>query len=278
MPPDPPSTGGATALLVVVAHPDDEVIGAGGRLLRAQGRGVRVVHLTDGAPRELADARASGFQTREAYARARAHEARAALALAGVAGTQIAWLGAVDQEASLEMASLARTLAELLARWQPAELLAHPYEGGHPDHDAAAFVAHAACALAAAAGGRPPALAELASYHDDGAGGLVVGRFLSGAGEGGSAALEVALADEEQERKRAMIACHATQGETLRPFLTAAALAQERFRPAPRYRFTAPPHPGTLRYERFAWGVRTGAEWRRLAAEALRQLGLEDPL
>jgi N-acetylglucosamine malate deacetylase 2 len=45
----------------------------------------------------------------------------------------------------------------------------------------------------------------------------------------------------------------------------------ERFRPAPVYSFTEPPHPGKLFYENFDWGM-TAERWRRLAAEALEEL------
>jgi hypothetical protein len=46
------------ALLLVVAHPDDEVVGVGGQLARLMG--VRLLHVTDGAPRNLLDAQAAG--------------------------------------------------------------------------------------------------------------------------------------------------------------------------------------------------------------------------
>lgn len=41
----------------------------------------------------------------------------------------------------------------------------------------------------------------------------------------------------------------------------------ERFREAPEYDFTQPPHEGRLHYEYFDWGM-TGDRWRSLASEA----------
>jgi hypothetical protein len=45
----------------------------------------------------------------------------------------------------------------------------------------------------------------------------------------------------------------------------------ERFRQAPRYLFTVPPHEGELDYERLCRKM-SGAEWRAEAERALQQL------
>src|SRR5215472_8505508 len=119
---------------VIAAHPDDETIGAGAQL--AGWQDVRVIHVTDGAPRNGHDAAALGFETREAYARARRAELAAAMAQAGIAADRICWAGFADQEASVDMSSLALRLAEMIGPWRPAIVITHPYAGGHPDHDA----------------------------------------------------------------------------------------------------------------------------------------------
>src|SRR5690349_18666236 len=92
--------GDGEGILLVVAHPDDEVIGAGGLLQRAAR--AYIVRITDGAPADGDDARAAGFPAREAYAAARRREAAAALAMVGLREDDVCELGAVDQRASHE--------------------------------------------------------------------------------------------------------------------------------------------------------------------------------
>jgi LmbE family N-acetylglucosaminyl deacetylase len=250
---------------LVLAHPDDETVGAAALLLR--GRDTSVVHVTDGAPRDLRDARAAGLATREEYARVRREERAAALSVAGLPAERVHDLGIVDQEASLSLASLARRMAELLSALGPEVIITHPYEGGHPDHDATAFAVHSACALLRDAGAVPPAIVEQTSYHDRN-GAMAVFEFLPSEWSEDVRTLE--LTAEERALKQRMLDQYRTQRGVLQYF----PVAVERLRVAPRYDFTRPPHPGTLWYERFDWGV-TGARWRQLAALALGELALE---
>ncbi len=254
-------TGPAPAAAVIVAHPDDEVIGVGGRLPRL--RGATFIHVTDGAPRNLHDARAAGFATCTAYAHARRAEFQAALALARIPIDRACCLGFADQEASLHLAELVQILTAMLAEQRPELVLTHPYEGGHPDHDATAFAVRTACRLLPARGVAPPAVVEMTSYHR-GPDGMRVAEFLPG--DGGVVSTLV-LAEEERRFKRRLFDCYRTQ----LPVLAAFPIAYERFRAAPRYDFRRPPHSGTLYYEGFDWGM-TGERWRRLAAEALGTL------
>lgn len=248
----------AERIVVVAAHPDDEVIGAGGRLARL--RDVRVVHVTDGAPADMRDARRLGFETRAAYAAAREREAVAALGLAGVGAGRLLRLGFGDREASLRMREVAGALLAAFRRLRPAAVLTHPFENGHPDHDATALAARLACR---AMGDEAPALLEFASYHDaDGSGAMAAGRFLPG-----TDAPEVAaeLGEAERALKVRMMATHATQAELLRRFPP----APERYRLAPDYDYLAAPHPWRPLYEAWFGDAMTRERWRALAAEAL---------
>ncbi len=257
----------ATATALIVAHPDDEVIGAGAQLRRL--RGACVLHVTDGAPRTMTDALTAGFATRKAYARARRHEAEAALGVAGMPAERLSGFGFADQEASFRLADLARTLVEFLLRQRTLIVITHAYEGGHPDHDATAFGVHAACALIRRTGATPPAIIEMAGYHGA-SGSLLTHRFLPQTGAGNE--VTVRLTPEQRRRKRRMLDCHATQARTLAQF----GIDVERFRAAPAYDFHLSPHAGRLWYERFAWGVASGALWRREAVHALSELALAD--
>jgi LmbE family N-acetylglucosaminyl deacetylase len=257
------STSRRGGVLVLAAHPDDETIGAGALLYRLHG-GV-VVHLTDGAPRDPRF-RPAGLE-RDAYARARRRELGAALAAAGLTEKSAVAMGVADQDAALAMPDLARSLASVLGAARPAILVTHPYEGGHPDHDAAALVARAAVALARRDGFPVPRLVEMTSYHASG-GGLETGRFLEV-----SLAKQVArvLTPRELDVKRAMLACYVSQGAVLAPFL--ADVAVERFRPAPRIDIDRAPHAGPLWYERLGFPL-SGERWRVLARRAVEALRL----
>ena len=248
----------AARMLLVAAHPDDETIGLGAQLHRCTD--LLLLHLTDGAPRNLVDARRHGFEDAAAYAGARGRELAAALATGGVRARTLTFARA-DQGLWRELVDVTRQLTALLQECRPEILVTHAYEGGHPDHDSAAF----ACQLAVAAlpAQSQPVRLEFAGYNAaDGS--LRWGRFIY---RSDRQVWEIDLTAEEIERKAAMLACFTTQAEVLRSI----SLSPEYLRPAPDYDFTQPPHAGALWYEGQDWGAK-GTDWREAAREALQRL------
>ncbi len=182
-----------------------------------------------------------------------------------MAPERVSCLGLPDQRAAYGLAPLAERLAERFDALAAGVVLTHAYEGGHPDHDATAFAVHVATRLLRLAGRPGPDLVELTGYHlRDGR--LEIGTFLPNSG---GAERCVILSPEARALKRRMLGCFRTQAETLAQF----GVEQERFRRAPRYRFTEPPHPGPRFYDPYPWGLHS-AQWSDLAAAAARRLGL----
>ena len=259
-------------MLVVAAHPDDETIGVGATLsaLAAAAWQVRVLHVTDGAPRDPALRPSLAELERNHASAARRREVEAALRIAGLnpALTLLPHLDIADQEAALDMSGIARRLAKLFVSERFDVVITHPYEGGHPDHDASAFGVHAARELVEREHLREaPLLAEMTSYHasDDG---LVTATFRAPAGRFCRAAHPGELSDEARSRRRAMLAAFESQRDVLRVF----ADEREPLRCAPQYDFReAPPAPRHYESLRFGW---TSERFSQLAKRASADLGL----
>jgi N-acetylglucosamine malate deacetylase 2 len=235
------SEGGGA--LVVAAHPGDETIGAGILLTRLPG--ARVLHLTDGARRE---------------------ELATAMALAGVAPQNLLRIeGVPDQQAAVHLPRLAREIAVLLRQLRPEIVIAPAYEGGHPDHDAAAIAVRAALQLLRRGRGPVPELVEMALYHaHPGTEEAAVQDFLPPA----DAAMALEFSPDERDLKERMLDCFATQKETL---VAVRPPVRELFRPAPPYDIGKPPHEGRLLYEISGFSL-DGARWRDLARDAVEEL------
>jgi LmbE family N-acetylglucosaminyl deacetylase len=253
----------ANECVILAAHPDDETVGAAWLMQRVPV--CTVLHLTDGAPLEPGVRSQDARRSREAYALLRRREAVEAMNVVRIPPDRVRCLGAVDQEATFALTQLTVSLVRMLEELRPSLLAVHAYEGGHPDHDAASFVAHAACALIRRHGGRAPLVVEMTSYHAAG-GRLTIGQFVPGSGP---PEVVVRLSQRERACKSEMMACFGSQTPVLANF----GVEMERFRLAPQYDFTRAPHSGPLHYERIGWPL-TGQDWRLFALSSLRELGL----
>lgn len=248
-------------LLIVVAHPDDEAIGAGALLGKYPS--AVVAHLTDGGGVGERTALARGFPSRADYSAARRQEVIRALSFVGIPAKNVRSLGVPDGEAGNRLEQCCRVVMDLFDAVQPDVVLTHPYEGGHSDHDATAFAVHLAAGCLRREGGHAPILLELTSYHNQN-GERVRGQFLP---HEGVLVRTMLLDDDARALKAGMFSAFSSQLDVVGKF----PLDAERFRIAPRYVFTEAPHAGVLDYERYCVTI-TGQDWRARAARALESL------
>jgi LmbE family N-acetylglucosaminyl deacetylase len=231
----------------------------------AQLRRLHLLHLTDGAPRDLDDARRAGFGNWEDYARARQTELRGALQVLAVHAVVRAYR-CPDKQAILALVSITRRLVEDLA--QVGVVITHSYEHGHPDHDAAAFAVHAACTLLQQQRGFAPLILEFPSYHLR-EHRLVLGRFWP---DSNCCEHTADLKAQEVALKSRALACFRTQQAVIR----GCPLNPERYRRAPLYDFTRPAPPGAAVYDTLGWQINSRS-WRAYATAARGELGIAGP-
>jgi LmbE family N-acetylglucosaminyl deacetylase len=129
---------GVTSAVVVAAHPDDEVLGAGGLIsvLAASRARLRLVAVTDGERSHR------GHGSPAALARRRTAETAAALCALGARETEVIRLGLPDGGLAAREDELAAALARLVTGF---DLCLAPWDRDlHPDHEAAGRAARRA--------------------------------------------------------------------------------------------------------------------------------------
>ena len=226
--------------LVLVAHQDDEAIGCGILLQRAEQP--LVVFATDGAPTDKYFWGKYGSPERLAEIR----RAEAAQAMAGVAVERYEILHIRDQRLFENLPAALERIITIAREHRCGSLLTHAYEGGHPDHDACSYLAYRA--------GEQLDLPvwEMPLYHRA-HGTPERQRFISG-----DADVVLIPTHLEYDCKRRMAAAYVSQGEVIRTFPE----RNEIFRRQPRYEYSQPPHAGTLNYEAWQWPI-TGRDVSR---------------
>jgi LmbE family N-acetylglucosaminyl deacetylase len=243
--------------LVLVAHPDDEVVACG--MLMQKMRRAIVVFATDGAPREESFWKQYG--SRQAYAAVRREEAQQVMGSIGACPIFLAdgvKGGITDQELFQNLPAAITQAKAIVSQVQPDCILTPAYEGGHPDHDAACFIGSVL--------GRHANLPvwESPLYHRKANGRFVVQSFAEQTG--GERELRTddptGEGSKEKEKKIAMFQVYKSQGlvlDTFRPEV-------ETFRPLANYDFTLPPLPWKLNYEHWGWNVTGGLVAKALAS------------
>jgi len=230
--------------LMLVAHPDDEVIAFAG-LMQHMKKAV-VVFATDGAPRDPYFWRQYG--SRENYEKVRRQEAREA---ASIAGAQDVFLpdyvagGIADQELFRRLPEAASAFERVIAAMAPDSLLTLAYEGGHPDHDACTFL----CDQVSRRHAIPVWESPLYHRNADGSGAIQTFPFTTGM------EIHSRVEGDALRKKIEMFHVYRSQKLTLDGFRPEI----EQFRPMAKYDFSRPPLPWKLNYEIWQWSM-TGKE------------------
>ncbi len=129
----------AGRILVLAAHPDDEILGAGGTLALNAGEAeaIRIWIATDGA-------RQQGAEADEGYAERRREESRRAAGTLGLEPPVFASLG--DRELAASVESLSEEIGRQIREFHPDLIFSPSPVEIHPDHRALAEVLYASLA------------------------------------------------------------------------------------------------------------------------------------
>lgn len=248
---------GTTVMLV--AHPDDEVIAFAGLMQRM--KKAVVVFATNGSPRDPYFWKDHG--SRDHYAEVRRQEAKDALSIAGAKPVFLSdqvWDGIDDQELFRRLPQAVKAFEQTLDQFAPDSLLTLAYEGGHPDHDACSFI----CSWVGRRRSIP--VWESPLYHRDPDGSGAVQTFPSATGH----EIDLKVEGEALEKKLRMFHTYRSQKLVLDGFRPEI----EQFRPMADYDFTRPPLRWKLNYEIWQWSM-TGEEVSNAFASYLQEQPLE---
>jgi N-acetylglucosamine malate deacetylase 1 len=224
-------------ILVLAPHPDDEVAGCCAAIERARARGssVAVLFLTTGvpSPQHLWSWDRSRHPS---LVERRRREARQVCAELRV---EIAHFSDVAARNLKDELRTCRDLVARLCRSNRTDVLWVPaYEGGHPDHDVASFMASTLR--------QDVKVWEFSEYNFCGRR-VRSNEFFSRTGK----EIDLALSEEERRFKQLLLATYASERGNLNYLQT----GRETFRRLDEYDYSRPPHPGTLFYRRFAWAA-----------------------
>lgn len=226
----------AERILILIPHPDDEVVGAAAAIERSKARGSEVagLFLTTGVPDAGSSWTGSPKRTRRRVALRREEAVRAAERM----GLEtLAFLDHPTRALRLHLLETLDLVRRVIADKRPGVVWVPAHEGGHQDHDAAN-------ALASLLAPEVPVW-EFAEYNR--AGGTALKQtFPEGRGRG----LELELSPAESAEKRALLEIYQSERGNLREI----GLERECFRPLPPTRdYSKPAHEGVPHWARFQW-------------------------
>ncbi|MDD4616959.1 MAG: PIG-L family deacetylase [Alphaproteobacteria bacterium] len=222
-------------ILILAAHPDDEVVGCAACIGRArtQGASVSVLYLTDGC---IARETLWPWQ-RKRHARRverRRNEAEDAATAMGI--LPVGWGVRSARELWPQLPQVFGEVQTAIAQFRPDQIWVPAYEGGNPDHDG----------LNAVGAKLKQRLSVLEFSEYNFFEGKVRSQTFAATDESTQV---VSLTPAEKAFKKSMLEIY----ESERGNLSAICTHQETYRPLANYDYSLPPHQGTLGYTRFQW-------------------------
>ncbi|MGB4100295.1 MAG: PIG-L family deacetylase [Alphaproteobacteria bacterium] len=222
-------------ILVLVPHPDDEVVACAATIGHARHMGSRIfsLYLTTGciALNTLWPWQRKGYSQNILRRR---QEAQQVAKLLGIVPT--AWSSRPARQLWRQLPRVVQEVSSIVARHQIDQLWVPAYEGGNADHDGL----NAVGALFSSS----MSVLEFAEYNW--MGGVVNSQTFP---YPSADVRTIFLNPGEQSLKRHALKYYASEKRNL----SYVNVVRESFRPIAAYDYSKPPHPGVLWYTRFQW-------------------------
>ena len=222
-------------VLLLIPHPDDELVGAAAAIgrLRRKGGEIFGAYLTSGVPSSAG----SWFGDRLKYGRRAARRWEEASQVARGLGLSVAGRQLIpSRKLKLHVASSVSWVRDQAVALRVDKIWVPSYEGGHQDHDVANFIG---AQLA-----RDFTVWEFAEYNF--AGGEVRSQAFI---EPNGSESTLTLGESEKARKRELLAKYESEQRNL----GYVGVDREVLRPLTPHDYTRPPHEGRMFYQRFQW-------------------------
>lgn len=222
-------------ILILVAHPDDEVVACAASIKRARddGAAVSALYLTNGciARETLWPWQRSRYGKNVTRRRTEAENAATALGI-----LPVGWGTRPARALWQELPAVCEEVETAFRAYRPDQIWVPAYEGGNPDHDALNAIGFKFKTRVS--------VLEFAEYTFFG-GRVQSQKFIAP----DETTRIVPLSPDEQRAKHAALRLYASEQSNL----SSIGVEQESYRPVATYDYARPPHQGTLWYTRFQW-------------------------
>ena len=231
-------------ILILVPHPDDEIVGVAAAIARARAGGARVfaLYLSHGC---LAQKTMWPWQQKY-YAQIVSNRLSEAKKVAEFLSFSV--IGDTPRRAAREiwpnLKAVESNIQEAIQSCAPSHIWVPAYEGGNPDHDGLNALAYVLSA-------RWPAIQfyEFAEYHMAG-GVFKANQFITMRGD----EMVLQLSENERKMKADAFALYASEKDNLIYFRKDSfGVPQEMLRLLKGYDYLRPPHAGVLWYAQYQW-------------------------